>query len=1071
MLNAFNARSILELGPRERFRIESLLAYGDKLLLGLSNGTLRVCQVLNPDTPEISLSLLRTIDKFSRRSIELLACIKEVKILVTLSDNYVHIHDLDEFTLKETLSKTKGATTFAVTSNIEKDETTQIPSIVSRLAIGIKKRLLLYSWHDEEFQEGKEVILSGAIRSLTWASGQKVVAGLSGGFVTVNVQTGAIEDIVPPESKGNGAAVVGGGEQVGWSAYMGMGGWGSKPLSTHLGGDELLLVKDTTSLFIDKEGNVIPDRPPIPWPVSPDSIVFSYPYLVSLNTSKQHLEVRNPSTQTLLQTIHLPNVSTLNVPPPNVSLVHAGKLFYVASPTQVWRMSTADYETQIKELVDGEHLDEAISLLEILENVLLKDRKEEKLREVQMLKAERLFDKKKYRESMDLFIKVSAPPERAIRLFPRVIAGDLSIVETNRNEEDTTESADSGDDDPSETAEDGGLGEATEATEATKSPEVVEQGDETLTTIQEAPEANKTPAESGNLGRKKEAEVEAGKAQPPSYLAELKKTNLSHMKKNSETSSIFSFGVRRNAAAVVPDDHSDTASITVKHTQTVPEAPPILQGDELKTAANELAAFLADTRREISKYFNADGKPLDTFTNTGSPTSPVSISKNDLFDASFANHTENVEMLKEDATTRLDSLMQAARLVDTTLFRIYIITNPRLVGPFVRVQKHGDPAVVSEKLQDLGMFTELVDFLCQKELHKEALELLRQFGQEERVDSRAMNLQGPQRTIGYLQNLKAAHIDLILEYARWPLMIDPKLGMEVFTTDSQNAESLPRGKVLEYLQEIDRMLAVQYLEYIINELGDPTHEFHTRMVWLYLQTLTEDDFDGREKERLKWREKLLDFLVSSKQYRNEKVLGWLPRDDPEFYEARAVVLSNMGQHKTALEIYVFKLKDHEKAEEYCAKIHHASPPEDPAETSKPTTVYHTLLSLYLRPPPGYMQQLGPALSILSRHGARLEASDALKLIPEDIKISNLETYFKSRIRHTNSRMVENRMAAQLRASFRVDVQERLLESRNKHVIVGEERVCPVCHKKLGTSVILRTASGMVVHYGCAQKEM
>lgn len=37
--------------------------------------------------------------------------------------------------------------------------------------------------------------------------------------------------------------------------------------------------------------------------------------------------------------------------------------------------------------------------------------------------------------------------------------------------------------------------------------------------------------------------------------------------------------------------------------------------------------------------------------------------------------------------------------------------------------------------------------------------------------------------------------------------------------------------------------------------------------------------------------------------------------DPKFYEAQAVVLSNMGQHKQALEIYVFKLKDFEKAEE------------------------------------------------------------------------------------------------------------------------------------------------------------
>lgn len=37
--------------------------------------------------------------------------------------------------------------------------------------------------------------------------------------------------------------------------------------------------------------------------------------------------------------------------------------------------------------------------------------------------------------------------------------------------------------------------------------------------------------------------------------------------------------------------------------------------------------------------------------------------------------------------------------------------------------------------------------------------------------------------------------------------------------------------------------------------------------------------------------------------------------DPKFYEAQALILSNMGQHKQALEIYVFKLKDFAKAEE------------------------------------------------------------------------------------------------------------------------------------------------------------
>jgi Vam6/Vps39-like protein vacuolar protein sorting-associated protein 39 len=39
------------------------------------------------------------------------------------------------------------------------------------------------------------------------------------------------------------------------------------------------------------------------------------------------------------------------------------------------------------------------------------------------------------------------------------------------------------------------------------------------------------------------------------------------------------------------------------------------------------------------------------------------------------------------------------------------------------------------------------------------------------------------------------------------------------------------------------------------------------------------------------------------------------KPDPHFYAAQAIVLSNMGQHKQALEIYVFKLKDYSKAEE------------------------------------------------------------------------------------------------------------------------------------------------------------
>ena len=39
--------------------------------------------------------------------------------------------------------------------------------------------------------------------------------------------------------------------------------------------------------------------------------------------------------------------------------------------------------------------------------------------------------------------------------------------------------------------------------------------------------------------------------------------------------------------------------------------------------------------------------------------------------------------------------------------------------------------------------------------------------------------------------------------------------------------------------------------------------------------------------------------------------------------------------------------------------------------------------------------------------------------------------------------------------------------RHRRVLVGEERVCGVCHKRLGGSVIAVLKDNTVVHYGCS----
>ncbi|KAG4217662.1 hypothetical protein PC116_g33858, partial [Phytophthora cactorum] len=136
--------------------------------------------------------------------------------------------------------------------------------------------------------------------------------------------------------------------------------------------------------------------------------------------------------------------------------------------------------------------------------------------------------------------------------------------------------------------------------------------------------------------------------------------------------------------------------------------------------------------------------------------------------------------------------------------------------------------------------------------------------------------------------------------------------MEVFLADSEDAETLPRERVLRYLGAIDANLEIRYLQHIITELEDGTPDFHNRLVELLVQALKEGERDEAWSKQLK---SLVAFLKSSQQYSLSKALSIIPRDDPAFYEARAIVFSNMGSHKQALEIYVFNMQDYVKAEE------------------------------------------------------------------------------------------------------------------------------------------------------------
>ena len=129
---------------------------------------------------------------------------------------------------------------------------------------------------------------------------------------------------------------------------------------------------------------------------------------------------------------------------------------------------------------------------------------------------------------------------------------------------------------------------------------------------------------------------------------------------------------------------------------------------------------------------------------------------------------------------------------------------------------------------------------------------------------------------------------------------------------------------------------------------------------------------------------------------------------------------------------------------------------------RPPTIYHALLALYLSPPPPHKPQWEPALEILAKHGSRLPASSTLDLIPEVLPIRDLESYFRGRIRSANTIVNEGRIVNGLMKTTDDNLEAMLRlgdgavggkGGRNRKVIITEERVCGVCHKRFGRSAI------------------
>uniref|UniRef100_A0A2P2JQH6 CNH domain-containing protein n=1 Tax=Rhizophora mucronata TaxID=61149 RepID=A0A2P2JQH6_RHIMU len=267
-------------------KIDAVASYGSKLLLGCSDGALRIYgpESAVPDRPPPSdfhgqgqelrkepYALERTVNGFSKKSILLMEVLPSRELLLSLSES-ISFHRLPNLETLAVITKAKGANVYSW------DERKGF------LCFARQKRVCIFR-HDggRGFVEVKEFGVPDTVKSLSWC-GENICLGIRKEYVILNATNGTLTEVFPS-------------------------GRLAPPLVVSLPSGELLLGKENIGVFVDQNGKLL-QAERICWSEAPSVIVIQKPYAIAL--LPRRVEIRSLRVPySLIQTIVLQNIRLL----------------------------------------------------------------------------------------------------------------------------------------------------------------------------------------------------------------------------------------------------------------------------------------------------------------------------------------------------------------------------------------------------------------------------------------------------------------------------------------------------------------------------------------------------------------------------------------------------------------------------------------------------------------------------------------------------------------------------------------------------------------------------------------
>jgi hypothetical protein len=196
----------------------------------------------------------------------------------------------------------------------------------------------------------------------------------------------------------------------------------------------------------------------------------------------------------------------------------------------------------------------------------------------------------------------------------------------------------------------------------------------------------------------------------------------------------------------------------------------------------------------------------------------------------------------------------------------------------------------------------------------------------------------------------------------------------------------------------------------------------------------------------------------------ESIVNGARADEPRrLGRHRLLLLGLLGRFDEAVDLLVGPLNDLELAVEFCGGEYSRAPSSSPSPSPP---LFVRMLERFVHPAGGAPPMLKEATALLQRWPENVSAVEALRRLPPQTLIAEIESGIASLLRESKERLRATQLRAALLRAVSLQTRAELQKKRGRRLVVHEDTECAICGRRLGNAAFIWLANGTFAHIGC-----